>query len=87
MTSLPRQSRTSHDCLGCDVQTRDIALAPATEPNRCLGVQDQNRGERLERRMRDMSHGGIAARAIAKAILGLEPSKEIAVTAMFDSAA
>jgi hypothetical protein len=74
---------------GYDVPTRDIALAPATEPNTRASAIEINTEVRswLEGRMRDMSHGGSAGRAIAKAIPGLELPKELAVTGMFDIAA
>jgi hypothetical protein len=74
---------------GYDVPSRDIALAPATELNAWaseIEINDEVTSW-LERRMCEMSRGGTAARAIAKAVPGLELPKELTVTALFDIAA
>jgi hypothetical protein len=73
---------------GYDVPSRDIALTAATELNTwASGVEiDGEVRYWLERRVREMSRG-TAARAIAKAICGLELTKELAAINLFDIAA
>jgi hypothetical protein len=73
---------------GYDVPSRDIALAAATEPNTWASEIEIDEEVRywLERRVRDMSRR-TAARAITKAISGLELTKELAETNLFDIAA
>jgi len=74
---------------GYDVPSRDIALTPATKLNAWASTIEINAEVRswLEKRIREMTRGGTAACAIAKAISGLELPKELAVTALFDIAA
>jgi hypothetical protein len=73
---------------GYDVPSRDIALAAATEPNTWASEIeiDEEVGSWLERRVRNMSCR-TAARAITKAISGVELTKELAGTNLFDIAA
>ena len=72
-----------------DVPGRAVALAPATELNAWASEIEINAEVRswLEKRMREMTRSGAAARAIAKAVPGLELPNELAVTALFDIAA
>jgi hypothetical protein len=74
---------------GRDVPSRDIALAPATELNRWVSAIEISAEVRswLERRMREISRGGTASCAIAKAIFGVEAPKELAFVNLFDIAA
>jgi hypothetical protein len=74
---------------GRDVPSRDIALAPATELNRWASAIEISTEVRswLERRIREMSRGGTASCAIAKAIFGAEAPRELAVVNLFDIAA
>jgi hypothetical protein len=74
---------------GYEVPSRDIALMPATELNAWAAEIEINQELRswLEKRVREMTRGGTAARVIAKAISGLELPKERAVNALFDIAA
>jgi hypothetical protein len=77
---------------GRDVPGREIALALATPLDAWASAIHINAETRswLEMRVRDMSAGGAAARAIAKAISGREPPKppkEPTVAALFDIAA
>jgi hypothetical protein len=73
---------------GYDVPNRDIALAAATELNTWASKIEMDEEVRcwLERRLREMSRGA-AARAIMKAISGLELPQELAVANLFDIAA
>jgi hypothetical protein len=73
---------------GYDVPSRDIALSAATELNTWASRVEIDGEVRywLERRVREMSRG-TAARAITKAISGLELSKELAAINLFDIAA
>jgi hypothetical protein len=70
------------------VPSRDIALAAATELNSWASEIEIDEEVRywLERRLREMSRG-TAARAITKAISGLDLPKELAATNLFDIAA
>jgi hypothetical protein len=81
---------------GRNVPSREIALAPATPLDAWASVIDINININievrswLEMRGREMRAGGVAARAIAKAISGREPPKppkERTVAALFDIAA
>jgi hypothetical protein len=79
---------------GRSVPSREIALAPATPLDAWASVIDININIEvrswLEMRGREMRAGGVAARAIAKAISGREPPKppkEPTVAALFDIAA
>jgi hypothetical protein len=73
---------------GCDVPSREIALAPATALNRWALPIKINAGGRswLEKRLRDVGRGCAAERAIAKAI-GVETPAELSVADIFDIAA
>jgi hypothetical protein len=76
---------------GRDVPGREVALALATPLVAWASAIDINAETRswLEMRVRDMSAGGAAARAIAKAISGREPPQppdESAVATLFDIA-
>jgi hypothetical protein len=73
---------------GYDVPSREVALSAATEPNTWASEIEIDEEVRywLERRVREMSRG-TAARAITKAISGLEVTKELAATNLFDIAA
>jgi hypothetical protein len=74
---------------GRNVPSRDIALAPANELTAWASAIEINTGVRswLEKRMREMSRGGSAARAIAKAISGAEVQYEMAIADLLDIAA
>jgi hypothetical protein len=73
---------------GYDVPSRDIALTAATELDTWASEIEIDGEVRywLERRVREMSRG-TAARAITKAISGLELPKELAAINLFDIAA
>jgi hypothetical protein len=73
---------------GYDVPGREVALAAATQPNTWASEIEIDEEVRywLERRVGEMSRG-TAARAITKAISGLEVTKELAATNLFDIAA
>jgi hypothetical protein len=73
---------------GYDVPSREVALSAATEPNSWASEIEIDEEVRywLERRVREISRG-TAARAITKAISGLEVTKELAATNLFDIAA
>jgi len=73
---------------GCDVPSREIALAPLTAANRWALPIKINTEVRswLEKRLRDMSRGGATERAIANAI-GVETPTELSVAHVFDIAA
>ncbi|SRR5258708_4756036 len=75
---------------GCDVPSRDIALAPMTEVNRwAIPIKiNAEVGSWLEKRLCEMNRGrgGAAARAIAKAI-GAEAPTQLSVADIFDIAA
>jgi hypothetical protein len=75
---------------GFSVPSREIALAPATPLDAWASAIDIKTEVRswLETRMREMSAAGVAARAIAKAISGREPTEPPATVAtLFDIAA
>jgi hypothetical protein len=73
---------------GCDVPSRDIALAPVTAVNRWAMPIKINTEVRswLGKRLREMSRGDAAARAIANAI-GAEAPTELSVADLFAIAA
>jgi hypothetical protein len=73
---------------GYDVPSRDIALAAATELNTWASAIEIDEAVRywLERRVGEISRG-TAARAITKAVSGLELAKGLAGTILFDIAA
>jgi hypothetical protein len=73
---------------GCDVPSREIALAPATAVNRWALPIKINTEVRswLEKRLCDMRRGGAAAHAIAKAI-GVDLPSELSTADVFDIAA
>ncbi len=73
---------------GYDVPSRDIALAAATELNTWASAIEIDEAVRywLERRVGEISRG-TAARAITKAVSGLELAKGLAGTNLFDIAA
>ncbi len=73
---------------GYDVPSRDIALAAATELNTWASAIEIDEAVRywLERRVGEINRG-TAARAITKAVSGLELAKGLAGTNLFDIAA
>ncbi len=73
---------------GCDVPSRDIALAPVTAVNRWAMLIKINTELRswLGKRLREMSRGDAAARAIANAI-GADAPTELSVADLFAIAA
>ena len=68
---------------GCDVPSRDIALAPVTAVNRWAMLIKINTELRswLGKRLREMSRGDAAARAIANAIGADAPTDLFAIAA------